>query len=303
MNIGILYHSTINTIPKDTITLSKAFKQKQVDLKFINVHTLSFVQIDGKLTIFHDKKRLPKMDVVLVRISTQRRPLLFSYVSTFFKSTGAVVLNGWPAGRVENKIVEHAESIDAKIPMPNWAIAKSVSDIEDAATKIGFPLMMKVPVGSKGNGVFYVQNMQELRQISEYITGRHRGGLPIILESFIEEAKNTDIRVFVIGNEAVASMKRVAKKGEKRANISAGGSVRKVKLTKAEKDLAEKAARTYGLDIAGVDLLRTKNGPVVIEVNSVPGGFKSLKELCGIDVPKMIYEFAVKKAKENKKKE
>jgi ribosomal protein S6--L-glutamate ligase len=302
MKIGILYHSTINTIPKDTITLSKAFKKKNVDLQFLNVHKLSFIQKNGKLSIYNNQQRLPKMDIVITRLNTQKRPLLFSYVTTLFKASGATVINGWPAGRVANKIVEHAESIEAKIPMPNWAIAKRTPDILSAAKKIGYPLMVKVPVGSKGNGVFYVKNKQELVQLAGYLTTSQKGGLPIILESFIEEANNTDIRVFVVGDAAVAGMKRVAKKGEKRANISVGGSVKNVKLTKEEQELAVKATLAYGLDIAGVDVMRTKNGPVVIEVNSIPGGFKSLKKLCGIDVPKLIYQFAIKKCKENEKK-
>jgi ribosomal protein S6--L-glutamate ligase len=300
MKIGFLYHSTISKIPKDTITLSKAFKKKSTEIHFLDVHKLSFLHIDGKLQINHEGKRLPKFDLLVSRINTFKKPHLYSYVTTLFKTTGATILNAWPAGKVSNKIVEHAESVSAKIPMPNWAIAKETGEILSAAKKIGYPLMVKIPIGTKGDGVFYIQTQTELTQLANYLTKEPKSD-PLILESYVKEASNTDLRIFVVGGTAVAGMKRIAKKGEKRANISLGGSVKKAKLSKQEIALAEKAATSYGLDLAGVDMLRTKNGPVVIEVNSVPGGFKSLKELCGVDVPKMIYKFAIEKAKKNQK--
>jgi ribosomal protein S6--L-glutamate ligase len=112
----------------------------------------------------------------------------------------------------------------------------------------------------------------------------------ILVQQFIEEADSTDIRVLVIGDRVVASMKRQGPPGEFRSNLHRGGSGEKVRITPQERSAAVRAARTLGLNVCGVDMLRSKNGPLVLEVNSSPG-IEGLEKATGIDVATPIIEF------------
>jgi ribosomal protein S6--L-glutamate ligase len=126
-------------------------------------------------------------------------------------------------------------------------------------------------------------------------------GSNILVQEYIKEARGSDIRCFVVGNRVIAAMQRQAPEGEFRSNLHRGGTATLVKLTPAERRAAVKATRLMGLNIAGVDLLRSSRGPLVMEVNSSPG-LRGIEEATGKDVAGMIIEFIEQNAKVGKTK-
>jgi len=174
--------------------------------------------------------------------------------------------------------------------MPRWAIVHTVKEARRASALLGFPLIAKVAFGTWGAGVFYAENLETLQPIMHYL--QVRDGNPVILETFIEEANRTDLRVFVVGGKIIAAMERKARPGDVRANTSIGGEGHTAQLTKDEERVALDAAHVSELDIAGVDILRSKQGPLVIEVNANPG-FAELERVTGVNIAKTIIEFAI----------
>jgi ribosomal protein S6--L-glutamate ligase len=303
MNIGILYLSRSDKVTTPIATLAKAVKRKKHTPVILNIQKLSFLREPGKkIKIYYRGKRLSKkdLDIIITRPNFSNKPDIYSYATTLFQKAGIEVINAWPAYRIINKLAEHVESIDAKIPMPRWGIAKDKQEILFLAKKIGFPVVMKIPMGNQGTGVFFANKQSDLKPISDYLSNENNAS-PVIVEEFIAEAKGSDIRIFVVGGKIAGAMKRVAPKGDIRANTSNGGKAKRVTLTEEEKALACKAADVYGLEIGGIDILRSARGPLVIEVNSNPG-FKALNTVVEKDVPSTLIDYAIKKARENKKK-
>ena len=121
-----------------------------------------------------------------------------------------------------------------------------------------------------------------------------QSNVPVLLQDFIEEAAGTDIRCFVIGDKVVATMQRTGQEGEFRANFHRGGSAQKVKLTDEEKQLAVKATKALGLEVAGVDLIRSKFSVFVLEVNASPG-LEMIEKTSGLDIAQQMILFLEKK--------
>ena len=146
------------------------------------------------------------------------------------------------------------------------------------AQELGFPLVIKKSYGSFGDGVHLVHGMTELEKIAEMFLH-----IPYFFQEYIEESCGRDIRVIVVGGKALGGMERMAKPGEFRSNIELGGVGRKVELTREYIEAAEQAAQALGLDYCGVDLLNTKTGPVICEVNS-NAFFEGFEKATGLDV-------------------
>lgn len=198
-------------------------------------------------------------------------------------------MNGYPSITwCKNKLDQHYMLAQAGVPMPYFAITKSPTEAVEAAKELGFPTIVKVAFGTFGIGVFLADRPETLKPIVSYLNIRDRN--PVIVEEFIEEAKAQDIRAFVIGGKVISSMMRTAPEGDIRSNTSTGGTGAPVELTEEEVALAIKAAATFELDIAGVDIIRSKRGPLVLEVNSNPG-FKGLEQATGFDIAGAIIEY------------
>ncbi len=160
----------------------------------------------------------------------------------------------------------------------------------------GAPLVIKLLEGTQGIGVVLAETGKAAESVIEAFRGLREN---ILVQEFIKEADGADLRCFVIGDKVVAAMKRQGKEGEFRSNLHRGGSASIARLTPGERATAVRAAKIMGLNIAGVDLLRSDHGPVVMEVNSSPGleGIESSTEK---DVAGMIIEFIEKQAKPGK---
>lgn len=180
------------------------------------------------------------------------------------------------------------------IGMPITGFAHSPDDIKDVISMVGgAPLVIKLLEGTQGIGVVLAETEKAAESVIEAFLGLKAN---IMVQEFIKEAGGADIRCFVIGDKVVASMKRQGKEGEFRSNLHRGGSAALVKITPEERSTAVRAARGMGLNVAGVDLLRSNHGPVVMEVNSSPG-LEGIENATGKDVADMIIQFIEKNAK------
>ncbi len=150
----------------------------------------------------------------------------------------------------------------------------------------GAPCVIKLIEGTQGKGVILADTSKGAESV---IDGLAQMDAHFLVQQFIPESNGCDIRALVVGDKVVASMKRVAKEGEFRANLHRGGTAEPVKLTHAEQDMAIKAAKALGLSFAGVDLLRSKDGPLIIEVNSSPG-LQGIERTTELDIASMVIE-------------
>lgn len=179
------------------------------------------------------------------------------------------------------------------IGLPVTGFASSTKDIEGVVNIVGgAPLVIKLLAGTQGKGVV----LAETRKAAESVIQAFRGlDADILVQEFIREAGGADIRCLVVGEKVVAAMKRQAPEGEFRSNIHRGGVATKIKLTPEERSTAVRASRAMGLNIAGVDIIRSHHGPVVLEVNSSPG-LEWIEQTTGKDVAGAIIEFLEKNA-------
>lgn len=180
------------------------------------------------------------------------------------------------------------------VGMPKTGYAHSPDDIQDLIKMVGgAPLVIKLLEGTQGIGVVLAETKKAAESVIEAFMGLKAN---ILIQEFIKEAGGADIRCFVVGNKVVAAMMRQAPEGEFRSNLHRGGSATLVKLTPKERATAVKAAKVMGLNVAGVDILRSDRGPLVMEVNSSPG-LEGIESATGKDVAGMIVEFIEKNAK------
>lgn len=179
----------------------------------------------------------------------------------------------------------------AGIGLPVTGFAHSTKDIDGLLDTVGgAPVVVKLLEGTQGMGVV----LAETKKAAESVIGAFRQlDANILVQEYIREARGADIRVVVIGGRAVAAMKRQGAPGEFRSNLHRGGTAEKVKLTPEERSTATRAAKLMGLGVAGVDLLRSNHGPVVMEVNSSPG-LEGIEAATGVDVATKVIEFVEK---------
>jgi ribosomal protein S6--L-glutamate ligase len=181
-----------------------------------------------------------------------------------------------------------------RIGMPKTGFAHSPGDVQDLIKMVGgAPLVIKLLEGTQGIGVVLAETTKAAESVIEAFMGLKAN---ILIQEFIKEAGGADIRCFVIGNKVVAAMQRQGAEGEFRSNLHRGGTATLIKLTPKERATAVHAAKVMGLNVAGVDLLRSDRGPLVMEVNSSPG-LEGIEAATGKDVAGMIIEFIEKHAK------
>ncbi|MBN2529956.1 MAG: RimK family alpha-L-glutamate ligase [Deltaproteobacteria bacterium] len=211
-----------------------------------------------------------------------------------FELMGIHVLNREEAVmNAKNKLRNLQVLTEHNIPIPKTYVVSHAGDLDAALKDIGrFPIILKTPSGSQGKGVAIVESKRGLKSIIEMFDN----GEPIVLQQYVKEASGKDIRVFVVGNRIIGAMAReTTQRGEFRSNFHLGGKVSMADLSDHEKTLAMAATKACSLDVAGVDILRTKEGPRVIEVNANPG-LEGITMATGKDIAGEIIRFMVQNA-------
>jgi ribosomal protein S6--L-glutamate ligase len=211
-----------------------------------------------------------------------------------FEALGRYSLNRAGAiASARDKLRAHQVLAQHRIAMPRTAIAYSARDARQLIEQVGgAPVVVKLLASTQGRGVV----LAETRKAAESVIGAFRDiDAAILVQEFVAEAEGADIRCIVLGGKVIAAMQRQAAAGEFRSNLHLGGRAFKVKLTLEERKLAKRAALAIGLDLAGVDMLRTKTGPKVLEVNASPG-LEGIEGVTGKDLAGMILDHVISKA-------
>ena len=183
------------------------------------------------------------------------------------------------------------------IGLPITGFAHKPDDIKDLIKMVGgSPLVIKLLQGTQGIGVVLAETNKAAESVIESFFGLKAS---VLVQEYIREAGGADIRCFVVGDKVVAAMKRQGAEGEFRSNIHRGGSASLIKITPEERSTAVRAANTMGLNVCGVDILRSNHGPVVMEVNSSPG-LEGIEKATGKDIAGLIIEFIEKNAVQGK---
>jgi ribosomal protein S6--L-glutamate ligase len=185
------------------------------------------------------------------------------------------------------------------VGIPVTAFANSPDDVKGLIREVGgAPLVIKLLEGTQGIGVVLAETRNAAQSVIQGFMGLSAN---ILVQEFIKEAGGSDIRCFVVGGKVIAAMQRTAPEGEFRSNLHRGGSAKVVRLSPAERRTAVNAAKIMGLNVCGVDLLRSARGPLIMEVNSSPG-LRGIEEATGKDVANLIVEFIEKEARPHRTK-
>ena len=277
-----------------TQRLCKAAEKRGHEVKIIDVLRCYMNIVPHSPEIHYRGEKLTGFDAVIPRIGAS-----VTYYGTAvvrqFEMMGVYTLNESVAiTRSRNKLRALQLLARKGIGMPVTGFAHAPDDTRDLINLVGgAPMVVKLTEGTQGVGVV----LCETDKAAESVIDAFRGlDAYFLVQEFIEEAKGADIRCFVIGNRVVASMMRQARPGEFRSNLHRGGSASGVKITPEERSTAVRAAKILGLNVAGVDLLRSNHGPVVMEVNSSPG-LEGIEKATGVNIADKIVEFVEKNAK------
>jgi len=243
-------------------------------------------------TIYHKntKRRLDRVDVVLPRIGASITEYGLAVVRQFSIMGIPIVNNSVPIARSRDKLRSLQLLSQHDIDIPRTVMARSPSQVARALEAVGGPpVVLKLIQGTQGVGVMLAETLPALEAILDTLWGL---GQNILIQEFIAESRGRDIRALVVGGKVVGAMRRTARVGEFRSNIHRGGHGRIITLDEEFQRVAVKACEVMGLHVAGVDLLESKEGPKIIEINSSPG-FEGLEAATGRDIAGEIIEYAV----------
>lgn len=237
--------------------------------------------------VHYDGARLPRFDAVIPRIGSSITPYGTSVVRQF-ETIGTYCLNG-SQGITASRDKLHSHQLLArhKIGMPNTAFANSPKDTDSLINLVGTaPLIVKLLESTQGKGVV----LAETKKAAQSVISAFRGlKANFLVQDFVKEANGEDIRCFVLDGKVVAAMKRSAAAGDFRSNLHQGGQASIVRISKEERETAIRAVKAFGLRMAGVDLLRSNDGPKVLEVNSSPG-LEGIEKATDKNIAGMIYD-------------
>ena len=246
-----------------------------------------------KPTVYYGGESLEKVDAIIPRIGASNTFYGTAVVRQFETMNCFCVNPSIAISNSRDKLRSMQILAEAGINMPVTGFASHTKDIEGVIESVGStPLVMKLLQGTQGQGIV----LAETRKAAESVMSAFRQlDADIMVQEFVKESSGVDIRAFVIGSKVVAAMKRTAPQGEFRSNLHMGATVEKIVLTNEEVQVAVRAANILGLSIAGVDLMRSDRGPLILEVNSSPG-LQGIETCTKLDVAKQIITFLERNA-------
>ncbi len=250
-------------------------------------------------TVRYHGEALPKYDAIIPRIGASVT-FYGTAVVRQFEMMGTFSINESVAISRSRDKLRSLQLLSRKgIGLPRTGFARNPDKIDDLLKNVGgAPVVIKLLEGTQGIGVVLAETKKAAESIIEAFMGLKAN---ILVQEYIKEAGGSDIRCLVIGDKVVAAMKRQAAPGEFRSNLHRGGSAELIKLKPTERKTAIQAAKAMGLNMCGVDILRSNSGPVVMEVNSSPG-LEGIEKATQKDVASMVFDFIEKEAKPNKTK-
>lgn len=262
------------------------------------VEVLDFLYCSMQITdtdqvIYYRGEKLTPFDAIIPRIGANRTYYGTSVVRQF-ESMGMYTINSSVAitrSRDKLRCLQLLSQKHIGIPKTSFASNPEPEEIQNLIKGVnGPPVIIKLLEGTQGIGVVLAETRKAAESVMQAFMSLNTN---IIVQEFIKESQGSDVRCFVVGDEVVAAMVRKADSEEFRSNIHRGGVAEIAELSQAEREVAIKAAKTMGLGLAGVDLLRSDRGPLVMEVNSSPG-LEGIEKITGINIAELIIEYIEK---------
>ncbi len=291
MKIGILSR---NSSLYSTRRLIEAGKERGHEIKVIDV-LRCYMNINSELPSIHFKgEDLVGFDAIIPRIGASVT-FYGCAVLRQFEMMGVFPVNESVAISRSRDKLRSLQLLSRKgIGMPVTGFASKPDDVKDLLDMVGgAPVVIKLLEGTQGIGVVLAETRKAAESVIEAFMGLKAN---IMVQEYIKEAGGADIRCFVIGERVIAAMKRQGAEGEFRSNLHRGGQASLIRITPEERKTAINAAKAMGLGVAGVDLLRSSRGPLVMEVNSSPG-LEGIENATGKDIAGMIIQHIEKSAR------
>lgn len=231
-----------------------------------------YLSLDEKHpNIFYRGEKLPGYDAIVPRIANSMTRYGCAIVRQFEMQGAWTASSSIAISRSRDKLRSQQILTKAGIDTPKTLVSRNTADIDDLIEQIGLPVIIKLATSTHGNGVVLAETKKAAKSALQAFYLYNEDGTNILLQEYVKESAGTDIRAFVVGSRVVASMKRQSLDDDFRSNLHKGGEGTSVKLTAEEKRIVVKAAKVMGLHVAGVDLMRSERGPLVLEVNASPG--------------------------------
>jgi ribosomal protein S6--L-glutamate ligase len=253
-------------------------------------------------TVSYRGEDLGKFDAIIPRIASHMTRYGTAIVRQLEMQGTYTVSSSIAISRSRDKLRSLQLLAKSGVGIPRTVVSRNTTDIDDLLNRLGgMPVIIKLARGTHGNGVVLAETKKAAKSVLQAFYLTDDDGTNILLQEFIEESAGTDIRAFVVGSRVVASMKRQSLDDDFRSNLHKGGEGTTIKLTEEEKKTAVKAAKAMGLNIAGVDLMRSNRGPLILEVNASPGF--GIEKVTGRNVAGEIIEYVEMNAKRRNKKD
>ncbi|MDX1671956.1 MAG: 30S ribosomal protein S6--L-glutamate ligase [Balneolaceae bacterium] len=292
MNIVILSR---NTKLYSTRRIVEAVKERGHTARVIDHMKCDIIIQKGDPQIHYKGEELVDVDAVIPRIGASVTFYGAAVVRQFEMMKIFTATESQALVRSRDKLRSLQILSRAGLGMPKTVFTDYSKEVDDIIETVGgAPLIIKLLEGTQGLGVVLAPTKKAAQSV---IQAFHGLKARVIVQEFIEESKGADLRAFVVDGRVIGAMKRQASEGEFRSNIHRGGSGELIKLSKEEKEVAIKAARVMKLNIAGVDMLQSSRGPLVLEVNSSPG-LEGIEKATGKDIAGDIVKFLERKDKE-----
>lgn len=253
-------------------------------------------------TVLYNGQELVGYDAVIPRIASSMTKYGSMIVRQFEMEGVYTITSSIAIVRSRDKLRSMQLLARAGVGIPKTVVSRGAADSDDLIEQLGgAPVIVKLARGTHGNGVVLAETKKAAKSVLQAFYVMDQEGTNILLQEFVKESAGMDIRVFVVGGKVVASMKRQSLDDDFRSNLHQGGAGERVKLTDEERKTALKAAKAMGLNLCGVDLMRSDRGPLVLEVNSSPGF--GIEQVTNRDVTTPIIEYIERNAKRRNKKD
>ncbi len=292
MRIAILSNGPGNYSTKRLVEEANKRGHEVEIIKYKNCY-ISIEQ--GSNQVFYKGEPLGKYDAIIPRIASYMTKYGTAIVRQLEMQGEYCLSRSLAITRARDKLRSTQLLAKYNIDIPKTVVSRDSGDIDQLLDQLGgAPVIIKLASGTHGNGVVLAETKKAAKSTLQAFYLTNEQGTNILLQEFIKESAGTDIRAFVVGAKVVASMKRQSLDDDFRSNLHKGGSGTPIKLTPEEEKVAIKAAKVMGLSIAGVDIMRSERGPLVLEVNASPGF--GIEKVTGRNVAGKIIEYVERNA-------
>lgn len=269
------------------------------EVRIVNYAKCYITAESGNPVVRYKGKELVDVDIVIPRIASSLTKYGSSIVRQFEMQNIPTTTSSIAIVRSRDKLRSMQLLAKAGVGIPKTVVAREAADLDDVLEQVGgAPVIIKVARGTHGNGVVLAETRKAAKAVMQAF---YVEGVSFIVQEFVAESAGVDIRALVVNGKVVASMMRQSLDDDFRSNLHQGGEGVKVKLTEEERKTAQKAAKTMGLSIAGVDMMRSARGPLVLEVNSSPGFM--IEKITGRNVSDKIIDYVEQLAKAGRRKD